>query len=352
MQKATNDANVRAKIVAMMRIGSIVAALPFVFYIPVITAVGSKTGNLGQAATGITILFTAIFSCISFAGLILLKEPYRKKENEEEETKISGKDLIQLAKIDKPLWIHCIALLVAGLTGTGGATVIYLKWKYCCDIATGAVDLAKFTQVSTIISLINMVVSFSCPFLLKSFLKFFKSPDRCLRSCYLMQGIVLAAIGILDLIGLLYLPVLYLLHVLLMIPNGIAVMMWGIVTMECADYAEYHTGRNTTALVNSMYNIFSKTSSIIGTASSNLVLIIVGYSVNAVTGAYAGDLSTLPSLINGLKLFVAWLPMVCVLLGWFIMKKFYGISDESRQEMTEELTRKHAEEAARAEAIS
>ena len=34
------------------------------------------------------------------------------------------------------------------------------------------------------------------------------------------------------------------------------------------------------------------------------------------------------------------------------MKKFYGISDEARQEMIEELTRKHAEEAERAETIS
>lgn len=344
MQKATNDAGMRAKIVALMRIGSIIAALPFLFYVPIITAVGQKTGNLGRTAVLVTVLFTIVFSFVSYLGLMLLKEPYRKAVENVREGRIGGKELIQLAKIDTPLWAHRSALLIAGLCGAGGASIPFLKWKYCADVATGAVDLAKFTALSSVSSVLGMVASLLCPVILTSFLKFFKTPDRCLRSCYLMQACILLIIGVLDTLGLLFLPVLFVLTFLNAVPNGITAMMWGIVTMECADYAEYRTGRNTTALVTSMYNIFQKTASIIGTSLPNLVYIAVGYSVNEVTGAYAGNMALFPKLIFGLGLFVAWLPMVCYFTAWLIMKKCYKITPALRGEMDEALRAMHARE--------
>lgn len=345
MQKATNEPRIRSKIAAVMRMGCVFAAIPIMFYVPVISLVGSKTGNLGKAASLVTVSFCVLFCFISFIGLALLKEPYREKIDAKMEKIIGFAELKELVTTDIPLWVHCIALFIGQLaTGIGtGCMLHYIKWNYCADVLTGEVDLIKFAGYASIISIVGLIPNFLCPFLLTLVLKLFKSVDGCMRGCYIIEAVAFGLITILQFAHLLNPVLLIALLFVINIPAGISAMMMTLITMECADYAEYKVGRNMTALVNSIYNIANKASSIIGGAVPGFMFAIVGYSVNELTGAYAGAMETFPRLLTGLKMLIGPAPVILALSGYFIYRLFYKITPEFRESMREELNQRHKE---------
>lgn len=138
---------------------------------------------------------------------------------------------------------------------------------------------------------------------------------------------------------------LFVLFFLVMIPSGLTAMFSSLLTVECADYAEYTIGRKMTAITTSMYGLTQKTASAIGSAVPGILLIAVGYSVNEVTGAYAGDLSGLPGMVGGLSLILALVPAIMALVSFLIYKFFYKITPELRKTMTEELIRRQGEQS-------
>ena len=69
---------------------------------------------------------------------------------------------------------------------------------------------------------------------------------------------------------------------------------------------------------------------------------IVGYSVDASTGAYAGDLAKLPGMVNGLTLIITLIPLVVSTISWAIYKFAYPITPEFRKKMTDELEQRRA----------
>lgn len=346
MQKATTEPTVRSKIAAVMRMGSVIAAIPFLFYVPLITIIGSGTGNLGQAATSITVMFCLVFCGVSFLGIMLLKEPYRENVNKKFHKVISFKEIGTLIKTDVPLWVHTIALFIGGLGGglSGGVLLHYVKWEFCANLTTGEVDLVKFAALSSVASIITLIPNFLCPFILTPLLKLFKTPDRLMRSCYLIMECAFLSIFVGNGLGLLSPPLLFVIYFIAMVPSGVAAMMMVLLTVECADYAEYKLGRNMTVMVNSIYNIMQKGSSIVGSAIPGFMFAIIGYSVNEATGAYAGELSNLPNMLRGMNVLMGPLPAVFGIVAFLIYKFFYKITPEYRKKMAEELARRHAEQ--------
>lgn len=348
MQKATTDPQVRSKLTAFIRMGSVIAAIPFIFYVPMIAMLGKATGNLGQAASGATILFCLIFCGISLIGLLMLKERYRPNVSAEKEKAISVKEIIQLIKTDKPLWIHCLALFIGGLAaGTGPLYLI--RWKFCADMATGEVDLIKFAALSGTLSIITMIPNFLCPFLLPLAMKLFKAPDRLMRCCYGAMGIGFVVIYACNLLNILTPTLLFILYFLVMVPNGMSAMLMTLLTVECADYAEYNLGRNMTAMVSSLYNFTIKASSVIGTAIPSILLIAVGYSVNEETGAYMGTLEHLPGMVDGLGVLMGPVPAAFGIIAYLIYRFGYKITPEYRQQMRDTLAKRHAEQGEEAQ---
>lgn len=66
-----------------------------------------------------------------------------------------------------------------------------------------------------------------------------------------------------------------------MMPSGMSTMFAGLMNADCADYAEYVTGKNMTAISNSIYGIICKGQNAIGGVIHGILLVAVGYSVNA-----------------------------------------------------------------------
>ena len=340
LQKVTTNTQTRSKLTAFFRMGCVIASIPFLFYVTIITLIGYSTGNLGEAASVTTILFCLVFSLVSVVGLLFIKEPYREKANEDHKAKISVKEIINLCKTNRPLWCHCIGVFIGGLA-TGVSPLYFVRWKFCADMVTGEVDLVKFAAYSGVLSIIMLVPNFLCPVIVPFLIKKFKAPDRCIRACYLLTMTVCALIFIFNAVGILTPIVLFVLCFFSGISTGISTMMIILLVTECADYAEYNLGRNMTALVSSIYNLTVKASSVIGTALPGALLAIVGYSVSAETGAYAGDLSNLPRMINGLGLLLGPVPFVFALIAFFVYKFGYKITPEYRAEMQASLEKKH-----------
>ena len=341
MQKASTDPQVRSKITSFMRFGMVIAAIPFLFYIPIITMVGASTGNLGQAASTITVVCCLVFCGISVLGLLLMKEPYREKVNEEHKEKIKVKEIIELLKTNKPLWAHSIGVFVGGLA-TSASPAYFIRWGFCADMTTGEVDLVQFAALSGVASVIGLVPNFLCPFLFPIMMKLFKSPDKCIRVCYIMVAVGFSVIFGANVIGILTPTLLFIAYFFVMLASGMSAMLTIMLVTECADFAEYNLGRNMTALVNSVYNFTVKASSVIGTAIPGILLAIVGYSVNEETGAYMGELAKLPDMVEGLAMLIGPVPVVFAVIALIVYKVGYKITPEYREKMVAELEARHS----------
>lgn len=344
MQKATTNAQTRSKIAASIRLGCVIAAIPFLFYVTMITLIGKAVGNLGKAASVTTILFCLVFCGISLIGILLVKERFHAHINEEHQEKIGLKEIIALLKMNKPLWAHCVGLFIGGLA-TGTSPAYFLRWKFCADITTGEVDLAKFAMYAGIGSVITLVTNFLCPLVLPFVMKVFKAPDKCIRVCYVMVAVCFGGIFVCDMLNILTPVLLYVLFFFAMIPNGMIATLTLMIVTECADYAEYNLGRNMTAMVSSIYNFTVKASSVIGTALPGFLLMMVGYSVDEKTGAYIGELVNLPKMIDGLSVLLGPVPLAFAFIAFLIYKFGYKITPEYRLKMDEELNKRHTAQA-------
>lgn len=348
LQKVTTDANVRTRLSALMRIGIILAVIPAFQFIPIATFVNRFVGNMGKSFT-ITCVAITIFSvAMSLLGVKFVKEPYRGNEEVENgEEKLSLKDVWQMLKTNKPMWVHNIAYFLTNMAyGVSSAVLVYfLKWYYCADMATGVVDEVRYASIYALFGVVALFPSLLTPLVAGFVVKKLGSVDKAMRVCTLISGIFYGLVFVLNLLGILQLsPFVYVfMNLLASIPASIAVIPALLLNTECADYAEYNTGKNMSAMTTAVNNLVQKLQTAISTVVPGLILISVGYSVNSATGAYAGDMSQLPGMVQKLTAAISLIPMVVSILGWAIYKYLYPITTEYREKMTAELDRRHGE---------
>ena len=136
-----------------------------------------------------------------------------------------------------------------------------------------------------------------------------------------------------------------------MIPSGLSSQFAGLLTLECADYAEYTIGRTMNAMTNSIYNLSQKAASAIGGVIPGLLLMTVGYSVNSKTGAYAAELSQLPHMVSGLAFIMSLIPAAMSIASFVIYRTLYKITPELREKIKTELNLRHYEQQKAVEAV-
>lgn len=351
LQKVTTDANVRTRITALMRMGIIIAVIPSVFFIPIATALNGSIGDMGKAFS-LTCVVITLFSCgLSLLGALLIKEPYHggTAEKKNAEPQISLKDVWQMLKTNKPLWVHNIAYFLSNMSyGVTSAVLVYfLKWFYCADMTTGAVDEVAYASIYGIYGVVSLIPNFLTPLIAGSVVKKLGSVDRAMRVCTLLTGLGFGLMFVLYLLGILQLsPMIFIaMNLLAGIAAGTAVIPAMLLNTECADYVEYTTGKNMAAMTTAVNNLVQKGQSAIATVIPGIILMTVGYSVDSVTGAYAGDLTKLPGMVSGLTVAMTLLPLVVSVAAWWVYKKAYPITPELREKMTAELERRRAEAA-------
>lgn len=349
LQKVTTDANVRTKMTAILRMGVIIAVIPSVFFIPIATALNSSIGDMGKSFS-LTCVGIALFSCaLSLLGTFLIKEPYRGNVSKEQEAeaKLSIKDVWQMLKTNKPLWIHNIAYFMSNMAfGVTTAVLVYfLKWFYCADMATGTVDEIQYASIYGIYGVVSLLPNFLTPLIAGFVVKKLGSVDRAMRVCTLLTGVAYGIMFALYLLGILQLsPMIFIfMNLIGGIAAGTAVIPAMLLNTECADYVEYTTGKNMAAMTTAVNNLVQKGQTAIATMIPGIILMTVGYSVDSVTGAYAGDLTKLPGMVTGLTVVMTLVPLVVSVAAWWIYKKAYPITPEYREKMTAELEHRRAE---------
>ena len=348
LQKITTDTRIRTKMTSLIRMGVIISVIPSVFFIPIATAVNSGIGNMGKSFSLTCVMTAAITGTISVMGTLLIKEPYlgNVSKEDEEETRLTVKDIWEMLKTNKPLWVHNIAYFIGNMSfGISSAVLVYfLKWFYCADMKTGVVEEIAYASIYAIYGVVSLVPNFLTPLVAGFVVKIFGSVDRAARACELIAGLIYGVMFVCYLLGLLQLsPFVFIgLNLLASIPMSIAVIPSMLLNTECADYVEYTTGKNMTAMTTAVNNVVNKTQAALAALIPGIFLMMVGYSVNSATGAYAGDLTKLPGMVNGLTIVMTLVPLVVAVGAWAVYRFAYPITPEFRKKMTAELEQRRA----------
>jgi len=346
MQKISYDIKQRTKWMFLNRIWLVIILIPVYLYIPLVTMVNRGIGNMGRSFSLVCVVMMAILAAVSFIGVMGLKEKpaAQAKENPHEDERLKFRDVIGMFAINKPLMVHTGAFLLSNLVFSlsTAITIYFLKWYYAADFTTGVVDADKYAAIYGIYALAALIPNFIAPFISKRVIKKFKTAVRATSACLLLGVILFAVLSVIFLTGILKIsPYIYIaFNFLSGFIMGTAVIPQTLLWTECADYAEYKTGRKMSALVNSVNNILGKAQSALSTAIIGGVLIAVGYSVNSDTGNYIGDVSNLPRMVFWFGIFLTVIPVIVLTLSLLMYKFLYPITPEFQKQMVDELAAK------------
>ena len=352
LQKITYNARIRTKISQFIRIFLIVAIIPSVFFVPIVTVVGERIGDMGRAFSLTAAVLALFMGVVSLIGILCVKEPYRPEESaekvktEKKEMRINFSDIVKMFRGNKPLLIHAVAIFTCNLVAAllNVIAIYFIKWYYCADVSTGVVDLTKYAGVYSIFAALALLPNIITPFFAGKLIKKAKSYANATRICMIFATGAAALIAVTFFTGILKLsPFIFIaLNFTMTIPLGLAVIPQTLLWIECADYAEYKSGKNMTALVNSAAAVINKAQNALGGVIVGGILIVAGYSVNATTGDYAGDLATLPNMIFSVGLATTLIPVIVLAISWGLYKFFYPITPEKAEEMRKALEEKRA----------
>ncbi len=208
IQKATTDARIRTKITSCVRFAIIIAVVPATFLIPIATAVNAGIGDMGKSFSLTVVVVMTISCAISLLGVLLTKEPYHgnvKIENAEVEEKLSLKDIWNMLRHNKPLWVHNISYFLGNMAYAASSAVLvyFLKWFYCADMATGAVNEIQYATIYGLNSALGLIPAFITPFLAGFVVKKAGSVDKAMRIATLWTGIPYGIMFVLYLFGIL-----------------------------------------------------------------------------------------------------------------------------------------------------
>ena len=169
-------------------------------------------------------------------------------------------------------------------------------------------------------------------------MKVFKSPEKFHRLLLLIQCVSCGLMFVLQITGLLARSyVIYFACVgLCAFAIGVDFMPDGVMNIECMDYDIYKYGKDRSALNNALSRLINKAQNALSAAAIGILLTAVGYVVDSATDTYIGELSNIPSMLNGFILIMGLLPCVLGVAGYLIFRK-YPINDKVRAEMKEKL---------------
>jgi len=348
LQKTSYDTRLRTKWTLLMRIWIIVILVPVYFYIPVVTIVDQGIGNIGQSFSLVAVVIMLILGVFAFFGVLGMKEkPDTMETGESAEENLKIRDVARMFKKNKPLMVHSGAMFASNIVFglTSAIAVYFLKWYYSADITTGVVDDIRYAELYGIYAASGLIPNFISPFLAPKLIKKVGTYMRAVSLC-----LIIAIVVYIGMTSAFYTGALLLSPYIFIIINffsgmalGTAVIPQMLLWTECADYAEYTTGRKMSALVNSLSNMLGKAQAALSTVLVGGILIVVGYSVDSSTGNYAGNVEGLPGMIGGFGIFMTIVPVVVMLIALLLYKFLYPITPELQKEMIETLAARREE---------
>lgn len=334
----TLDPDKRGKLLIGPRLITMVVGMVLAALMAIINAVNAGVNNM-HTAFGLTVLVMVIATAgISVLGTALVKEKYVAEPDDEEKIKLT--DYFAMLKENDAMRCRMLSQLLTGFIWSFlfAAVMYYAKWAYCADLTTGAVDNDKFGTMSMIAGMMSFLPLIIGTAIAAPLMKLFKSPEKFHRVLLLIQCASCGLMFILQVTGLLARSyVIYFACVgLCAFAIGVDFMPDGVMNIECMDYDIYKNGKDRSALNNALTRLIEKAQSALSAAAIGILLTAVGYIVDSATDTYIGELSNIPSMLNGFIMIMGLLPCILGVVGYIIFRK-YPINDEIRAKMKEKL---------------
>ena len=334
----TLDPDQRGKLLIGPRLITMVVGMVMAALMVIINAVNAGVNNM-HTSFGLTVLMLVVITAaISLLGTAMVKEKYVVEQDDEEKIKLT--DYFTLLKENDAMRCRMLSQLLTGFIWSFlfAAVMYYAKWAYCADLTTGAVDNDKFGMMSMVAGMMSFLPLIIGTAIAAPLMKVFKSPERFHRLLLLIQCAACGMMFVLQITGLLGKSyVIYFACVgLCAFAIGVDFMPDGVMNIECMDYDIYKNGKDRSALNNALTRLIEKGQSALSAAAIGILLTAVGYIVDSATDTYIGELSNIPSMLNGFILIMGLLPCVLGIVGYLIFRK-YPIDDKIRAEMKEKL---------------
>lgn len=339
----TLDSNKRGKLKIAPRMMNMLMGMITGSLITIVNGVNAGIGNF-HTAFGVTVIAAAVGTgLLSLLGIGMVKEKHHPEVPAEGE-KVKFTDIFKMFKENDALRIKFCATIFSGFIWTFLMTTMmyYVKWAYCVDPATGAMDTATFGTLSLIASMMMLLPLLLGTAVAMPLMKLFKTPVRTYRFVIIMEAVPCGLMFILHMLGILQTsPALMLALVAISATAiGIGYIPGEALNIECMDYQIYKNGKDRSAQVNATSKFLDKAQNALASGMLGIILIAFGYVVDSVTGDFAGELSNLPKILDGFALAMGLLPCLMGAIALWLYRK-YPITPELAAEMKVKLDEHH-----------
>ena len=324
----------RGKLLIAPRMMSMIMGMVVSSLIVIVNNVNSKVNNMHDAF-GITVLAIVLVIClISLVGISLIRERHITQQDEDEKFKIT--EIFTVIRENKALQVKAGADIFGGFIWTFlfATLLYYVKWAYCADLTTGAVNTELYGTLSLIGSMMMFLPLIVGTLIATPLMKLLGSAIKLHRLQILTESISCGLMFILHLTGILKLS-----PIALFVCIGITAVCIGVgyipeetLKIECMDYEIYLRGKDRSALVNACNKFVNKAQSAISSGLIGVVLVAIGYVVDSETDTYIGELSAMPTLITWFVVIMGLVPCILGAIALFILKH-YPVTDEIRADM-------------------
>ena len=335
----TLDSAKRGKLMIAPRMMNMIMGMVTGSIISIVTGVNAGVGNF-HTAFGVTVMGFAIGTgVLSLIGISLVKEKYHA-EKDENDPPVKITDIFLMFKENEALRTKFVATIFSGFIWTFlfATLTYYIKWAYCADLTTGAVDAAKFGTLSLIGSMMMLLPLLLGTAIAMPIMKAFKTPARTHRFVLIAESIPCGIMFILQMLGVLQnSPAIFLTLVAISATAiGIGYIPGEALNIEIMDYQIFKNGKDRSAQVNATAKFLDKAQNAISSGMVGMVLVAVGYVVNSATGDYAGDLAAIPGMLNWFIVIMGLVPCILGAIALLVFRK-YPITPELAAEMKAKL---------------
>lgn len=334
----TLNSNDRGKLLIGPRMVCMLVGMVGAALLSIINGVNASFNNM-HTSFAVTIgVFMVVGALISIGGLAIVKEKYHAEKNEEDQVKMT--EIFGLLKENKALRIKLLDQLFAGFIWTFlfATMMYYLKWAYCADLTTGAVDTGKLGLLTLIGSMLMFLPLIIGTFIAGPLMKKAGSPIKVHRLLILLQAIPCLVLFVLQILGVLALsPVpFFICSAVVTIAIGADYIPDETLNIECMDYEIYRSGKDRSALCNACNKFLKKGQSAISSGMIGIILVAIGYEVDSVTDTFLGELSAIPTMLTWFIVIMGLVPGILGIISYLFLRK-YPVTDEVRAAMREKL---------------